>query len=150
MITFEQRLEKARELNRKVVAGEKVGTIATADLIRQNQISISDMKELVAIYPDFEIGKTYVVGDLIKYNEELYEVIQAHTSQSDWPPDTVSALFKAKTAATVIPEWKQPTGAHDAYMTGDRVTFNRKTYESLIDANTWSPATYPAGWKEII
>ena len=45
------------------------------------------------------------------------------------------------------PEWVQPTGAHDAYNTGDRVTFEGRAYESISDGNTWSPIT--AGWKEI-
>lgn len=48
-----------------------------------------------------------------------------------------------------IPEFKQPTGAHDAYKKGDVVMFNGKKYESLIDNNTYSPEAYPAGWKEI-
>lgn len=46
-------------------------------------------------------------------------------------------------------DWIQPTGAHDAYNTGDRVTFEGQVYESVIDANTWSPAAYPAGWQLI-
>lgn len=48
-----------------------------------------------------------------------------------------------------FPEWVQPTGQHDAYMTGDKVTFKEKHYESVIDYNTWSPEAYPAGWKEV-
>ena len=47
------------------------------------------------------------------------------------------------------PEWVQPTGAHDAYNTGDRVAFEGNVYESLIDANTWSPTDYPAGWERV-
>ena len=38
---------------------------------------------------------------------------------------------------------------HDAYMTGDKVTFKDKHYESVIDYNVWSPEAYPAGWKEV-
>ena len=52
-------------------------------------------------------------------------------------------------SANVIPVWKQPTGAHDAYQKGDRVHFpaaDSPVYESLIDANTWSPTGYPSGW----
>lgn len=45
------------------------------------------------------------------------------------------------------PEWVQPTGAHDAYNSGDRVTFEGMTYTSLINGNTWSPAAYPQGWR---
>ena len=47
------------------------------------------------------------------------------------------------------PEFVQPTGSHDAYKQGDRVTYEGKVYESLIGANVWDPITYPQGWKEI-
>ena len=46
------------------------------------------------------------------------------------------------------PEWVQPTGAHDAYQTGDTVTFEGQEYTSLIDGNTWSPTAYPQGWEK--
>ena len=34
-------------------------------------------------------------------------------------------------------------------MIGDKVIFEGKKYESLIDDNVWSPEDYPAGWQEI-
>lgn len=49
-----------------------------------------------------------------------------------------------------VPDFKQPTGAHDSYKKGDRVRFEGKVYESLIDNNAYSPATYPQGWREIV
>ena len=48
-----------------------------------------------------------------------------------------------------VPEWVAPTGAHDAYQTGDHVMFEGAEYVSLIDGNTWSPTAYPQGWEEI-
>lgn len=48
-----------------------------------------------------------------------------------------------------VADFVQPTGAHDAYSKGDKVKYNGKVYESLIDGNTYSPDAYPAGWKEI-
>lgn len=48
-----------------------------------------------------------------------------------------------------IPDFVQPTGAHDAYKKGDKVGFEGKIYESLIDANTYSPSAYPLGWREV-
>lgn len=47
------------------------------------------------------------------------------------------------------PEFVQPTGAHDAYNTGDRVTFEGQIYESTMDGNTYSPTAYPQGWQLI-
>lgn len=51
--------------------------------------------------------------------------------------------------APSYPEWVQPLGGHDAYKTGDRVTYQGKVYESTIDGNVWAPDVYPAGWIEI-
>lgn len=45
------------------------------------------------------------------------------------------------------PELVQPTGAHDAYQTGDKVTYNGQRYVSKIDGNVWSPDAYPSGWE---
>lgn len=54
------------------------------------------------------------------------------------------------TEGETVSDWKQPTGASDAYMTGATVKYtDGKTYKSLIDNNVWSPDTYPAGWEEI-
>ena len=39
--------------------------------------------------------------------------------------------------------------AADAYSVGDRVTFEGAVWESVIDANVWSPTAYPAGWKAL-
>lgn len=50
-------------------------------------------------------------------------------------------------AEGAAPEWVAPTGAHDAYQTGDHITFEGDEYVSLIDGNTWSPTAYPQGWE---
>ena len=47
------------------------------------------------------------------------------------------------------PEYKEPTGAHDAYNRGDKVTFKNKKYECLMDNCVWDPETYPSAWREI-
>ena len=149
MLTHEERLQRAILFNQERVSNRKAGQIATRNMIKENQLSDEEMAELVGIYPRWKVGIDYKVGDLLAFHGALYEVIQAHTSQSDWKPDTAESLFKSHAPAGVIPEWEQPAGGHDAYNIGDKVTFNGNTYESTIDANTWSPADYPEGWKEI-
>ena len=47
------------------------------------------------------------------------------------------------------PEYVQPTGAHDAYKTGDKITYNGKKYICKMDGCVWNPDTYPAGWEEV-
>lgn len=47
-------------------------------------------------------------------------------------------------AAPSVAAWVQPTGAGDAYQTGDRVTHNGQMWESSVDNNVWEPGVY--GW----
>lgn len=54
-----------------------------------------------------------------------------------------------ETGEVTVPDFVQPTGGHDAYNTGDRVTFEGAVYESIIDGNVWSPTAHPLGWKKI-
>lgn len=49
------------------------------------------------------------------------------------------------------PEYIQPTGAHDAYHNGDKVTWNGKHYVCIAPDGTacvWNPDAYPAYWQE--
>jgi hypothetical protein len=147
MTTFEERLEKAKEFNRRVVATGKVSVLATKEMINADELSPEQVAELVDLYPAYEVGKDYSIGDLFRYEGELIEVIQSHTSQDDWNPLTTASLYKIETPYAVIGEWVQPTGAHDSYNTGDKVIFDGKIYKSTIDGNTWSPADYPQGWS---
>lgn len=97
------------------------------------------------LFPDWEEGKAYAVGDRVKYNSLLYRCVQAHISQADWTPDITPALW-VRTSTEEWPEWVQPTGAHDAYNQGDKVSHNEKHWISDIDANVYEPGVY--GWTE--
>lgn len=92
----------------------------------------------------------YKLGEVVEHNGRKY--VSNHPANS-WEPGTLTYLnlwieIGAAESNEILP-WVQPTGAHDAYQKGDRVLFEGKTYESLIDANVWSPSVYPAGWKQI-
>lgn len=117
--------------------------------------SLDDEKamEVATIYDQWEIGKAYAVGAFVLYgvnsvgDPQLYKVAQAHTSQADWTPEATPALYTAiGLDDSGHPVWAQPTGAHDAYNTGDIVNYNGTLYQSLIDGNVYSPEAYPAGW----
>lgn len=111
-----------------------------------------DALEAVELFPSWEVGIAYSVGERIQYNGKLYKVVQAHTSQADWTPDKTSALYTEVAKPGEIPVWKQPTGAQDAYNKGNKVWYpdvNTTVYESVIDSNVWSPNDYPQGWKVV-
>ena len=44
-------------------------------------------------------------------------------------------------------EYVQPTGAHDSYKIGDKVLYNNKKYNCIMDNCVWAPDVYPAGWE---
>ena len=117
--------------------------------IEKASVSLADEDALQAVelFPQWVVGRAYVVDERLQYKNVLYRVVQAHTSQADWTPDITPALFVV-VSLDEWPEFVQPTGAHDAYKKGDKVTFEDKHYISLIDANVYSPAAYPAGWQE--
>ena len=117
--------------------------------IEKASVSLTDEDALQAVelFPKWVTGHAYVVDERLQYKNVLYRVVQAHTSQVDWTPDKTPALFVV-VSLDEWPEFVQPTGAHDAYKKGDKVTFEGKHYISLIDGNVYSPAAYPAGWQE--
>ena len=126
--------ERARELRPYI---EKAAT----------NLPDEDALQAVELFPQWVTGHAYAVDERLQYKNVLYRVVQAHTSQADWTPDITPALF-VTVSLDEWPEFVQPTGAHDAYKKGDKVTFNGKHYISLIDANVYSPTAYPAGWQE--
>lgn len=110
--------------------------------------------EVATIYPAYEVGKAYAAGEFITYEKnevgdpQLYKVVQAHTSAEEWKPSETPSLYTAiGLDENGFPVWSQPTGAHDAYNTGDVVDYNGTLYISLIDGNVYSPDAYPAGWE---
>ena len=101
-----------------------------------------------AVYPSWKEEVEYALGERVLYNDVLYKVITAHTSQATWTPDVAASLF----AKVLIPDdekiypWEQPESTNP-YMTGDKVTHNGKTWISIIDNNSWEPGVY--GWEEV-
>lgn len=179
--------------------------IAKLATVTNNPKEIVSSLVVVKSYQDWVANIAVVAGEVYRYPEDrnLYQVIQSHTTQSDWDPVTAKALYKRyyepdddpwewiqplgthdayplgakvlfkgdvlestidgnvwepgvtgwKNLTGTTPEtyaaWVQPTGAHDAYNIGDKVTFEGHLWESLINANVWSPLVYAAGWRDL-
>ena len=109
----------------------------------------------------------YNAGDIVNYNGKLY---QSTINGNVWSPDVYPAGWTVYAATTepeepkpepepepdpepeeppTYPEWVQPTGAHDAYNTGDIVRYNGRLYKSIINGNVWAPSAYPQGWSDL-
>ena len=117
-------------------------------------LSDEEAMEVATVYPAYQAGKKYKEGEMFTYgvnsvgDPQLYRTVSEHTSQADWKPSELPALYTPiGLNDSGYPIWSKPTGAQDAYNIGDVVDYNGTLYESLIDGNTYSPEEYPGGWK---
>ena len=118
-------------------------------LVKLRGLATDEMSlQVPNLYPTWKVETNYSVGDRVLYNDVLYKVITAHTSQKTWTPTDAPSLF-AKVLIPdedVIPEWEQPDSTNP-YMTGDKVSHNGKTWVSTINNNVWEPGVY--GWDTV-
>lgn len=89
----------------------------------------------------------YMKDDVVIHNEKK---CKSTIDNNVWEPgvygwELVDGSSESGEPSTDIPEWKQPSGSHDAYSIGDKVTHNGKTYISTADNNVWEPGVY--GWE---
>ena len=125
---------------------------ALRPLIEKAAVSLDDgdALEAVELFPAWKAETEYALNDRVRCSEKLFKCVQAHTSQTGWEPDKTPALWTEVARPGEIPVWKQPTGAQDAYMTGDKVHYPDKdgpVYMSTVDDNVWEPTVY--GWEMI-
>lgn len=126
--------------------------------VQKFALSLSDDEalEIPTLYDPWQAGVTYDIGARFTYgvngvgDPQLYKCNQKHTASEIYPPGSTGteALYTPIGLDPAgYPVWAQPTGAHDAYNTGDIVDYNGTLYRSLIDGNIWAPDLYPAGWE---
>lgn len=85
----------------------------------------------------------YPRGAHVAYGGKTWENL---TTANVWTPG-VSGWREVVVPGSVA-AWVQPTGSHDVYNLGDRVTYGGKTWRSTAAANVWAPGVY--GWEEVI
>lgn len=120
-----------------------------AQFVKLREMATDEMSlQVPNLYPAWRAEVEYALNDRVLYNDVLYKVITAHTSQADWTPDVSPSLFTKVLIPNenVIPEWEQPESTNP-YMTGDKVMYDGKVWISTVDNNVWAPGTY--GWNEI-
>lgn len=127
--------------------------IRAAAMLQVKKAGYTDEEALTVstLYPEWSgDGVQYAVDDIVRVGNQLWRCVQAHTSQANWNPSAAPSLWsRIDIAGDGIEVWTQPTGAHDAYNTGDKVHYPGKSdpvYVSTIDGNVWTPDAYPQGW----
>lgn len=127
--------------------------LAVEARVKADDLDDATVSTLALLYDQWQPGEAVTVGDLRAHDGTIVEALQAHTTQADWTPDRTPALWKVhRRGSTTNPDpqpdpWQQPTGAHDAYALGDRVTHKGGVWASLIPANTTEPGSDPRWWR---
>lgn len=140
--------------------------VATEEQAKQDAAQVPDWQD-----PGTDHALMYHQGDVVRYGDKI--VRSTHPGLNHWEPGTLGfdgriwevigaadtqqpenqgegeAESTPEPAKPAAPAYKQPSGAHDAYKQGDRVTYNGNVYESTINGNVWSPDSYPQGWKKL-
>jgi hypothetical protein len=131
--------------NTSIVTGNEAHEFDTQEQLRTFIASINTAK-----FPTIpNVGEKCELNKVYAYGGDKVKCLQEHTRMHYTPEETPALWLIIPTVTEGYPEWKQPTGAHDAYQVGDRVSFNGNNYESKINANVWSPTVYPAGWLKL-
>lgn len=73
-------LEQAQEIRTSI--DSVTGTMADADAAKNPMLFLP-----------WEVDAVYEVGDRRRYDSKVYKCLQAHTSQADWAPPVVPALW---------------------------------------------------------
>lgn len=113
----------------------------------KNKISKTEMEELEALAREnakaensyaplqLQIDKLY---EEMKYLADEIAILKKEEGEEEPTEPTEE-----------YPEYIAPSGAHDAYKIGDKITYNGKKYVYKLDNCVWSPDAYPAGWEEV-
>ena len=114
-----------------------------------DRLTEQQLHDIAPLFDLYEVGVAYRVNKVLRFDGGLYRVLQAHTSQADWPPNTTASLYVAHYQPHEIPDWTMPAGAHDAPNIGDKRRHDGLCWQSLIDANTTEPGSDPRWWEQI-
>lgn len=126
-----------------------------AKLYAEQQTDEAAILTLADLYDEWQADTAYTEGKILSYGKDangdpqLYKVAQAHTSQADWTPDKTPALYSPiGLTESGVPIWRQPTGEHDAYNTGDQCAHEGYIWTSKIDGNTTEPGSDDRWWEK--
>lgn len=145
---YTRNVDKAVAVARTANSIAETNNIAFVTLAEAGSIDDVTSSEHPNAFSYWEDKVAYKQGNIRRYGENLYRCLQNHTSQEGWEPDKTASLWKKIGDPTVeYPDWSQPVGAGDAYMSGDRVNHNSKNWVSNVDNNVWEPGVY--GWDEV-
>lgn len=132
----------------ETLALKKATRVAVAPRLAAGEMTQAELADVAPVFDPWETATAYATGDVVSYDGSLWECRQGHTSQPDWTPDAVLALwqrYRGSDEPAEVTAWAPAT----PYAVDERVTYNGTTYRCL-QAHTsqvgWEPPNVPALW----
>lgn len=147
--TDEERLHIAETMYAAAM-GAVEGVRPIPAMISRAKLNDEDVQEHDYLYPEWEAGRVYEAGDVMRYRGRLYRLGQRVTSAAGSEPGVSGAYSLVGESAQEHETWRQPFGAHDAYALGAIVIdpTDGKAYRSTMDGNVYGPPSgYPICWE---
>lgn len=108
--------------------------------IQASGLSDADALRVPALFPRYERGHVYALGDRVLWQGALYKAVSGHTATAEDPASDQQHWSRVVPAPTGedVAEW----ASGRSYAKGDRVTKYGQVYESLTDSNTLEPGVF--------
>jgi hypothetical protein len=136
---LDEKIKRAKELRKSAMFGA---------------VNLDDKQasEVASLYSDMAYnGELIEAGTRINHNGVLYKAAVDLWNREENNPDNAPTLWEEiqyHNGIRIIPEVITVTTA----FAKDELGYwkaDGKVYKSLLDANVYTPATYPQGWEEV-
>lgn len=119
--------------------------LVVADKVKAATATDAEVATIAPLFDPWDVGIPVKVGEVYQWDGTLVEVLQDHTTQADWTPNLVPALFKVHRTddGTGPIAWQ----AGISVTAGEQVTYNGVTYNVVQSHTTqagWEPPSVPS------
>lgn len=149
-ISLHKKVESPEDIiNKRLDKQNQVISIVFVQMAQDGTLDDITISEHPTLFPEWDENWTGKAGTILRDGDNLYRSIHdvTNVAQNTKPSETPSMWTAISDPTQEFPEWIQPIGAHDAYVSGDKVAHSDKKWVSTVDGNIWEPGVY--GWDEI-
>lgn len=132
---------------------EEMIKVRLPELLVRGLISTEEYDELVLVAKENASAKYASIEEQLQAITIEFESIKTEIAQLKSKVLESEGTELEEPTVDEYPAWKQPTGAHDAYYTGDKMTYtDGNKYECIAPGGygvTYGPDVLPEMWKKV-
>lgn len=132
---------------------EEMIKVRLSELLVRGLISSEEYDELVLRAKENASAKYASIEEQLQTLATELESLKAEITQLKNRISELEGIEPEEPTVNEYPLWKQPTGAHDAYYTGDKMTYtDGNKYECIAPGGygvTYGPDVLPEMWQKV-